>query len=438
MRQKQLAAILTNDLVGRTRGRAVSADEFESYLKKGSGWVPANLALDPFGRIIVPNPFGSVGDLKIMPDATAVSAITPADSQLPMKLVLGDLVNTDGTPWSACPRTFLRNALSAFEDETGLMITSSFEHEFMLRGDRPEIELPFSLQTLLEKEPLGGRMLAALEDAGLEPEMWLPEFGSQQWEVTLKPADALVAADRAIYLREIVRNTARSLGHASTMTPIVEANGGGNGVHVHLSLRNQDGEFVTYDPNQPSNLSQIAGSFAAGILHHARAISALVASSVVSYERLAPNRWSVGGIFLGENNREALLRICPLFDLPGANFNKQFNLEFRGADATSNPWIALAVMVLAGLDGIRRNLPAPRVVHGDLAKLSAAEIEEIGIGQLPATLDEALDALTASEEVCSWLPEELLETFLLVKRAELEHVRQLSDEDRYNEYAAAY
>ena len=434
-----IAAILTADLAGQVRGRAFPADEIDDYLRSGSGWVPANLALDPFGRIITPNPFGAVGDIRIIPDAATQTSIRNAASSDPVQVFLGDLVNPDGSPWDCCPRTFLRTAIDDFYAETGLRIISSFEHEFMLlEDDRVPGRKPFSLQSLLTYEPLGSQVLQALRDAGLEPEMWLPEFGDRQWEVTIAPAEALVAADRAILLREIVRNVVREAGYSATFSPIVEANGGGNGVHIHLSLIDDQGTPVTHDPSRAGGLSEIAGSFAAGILTHAQSIQALTASADLSYERLAPGRWSVGGNFLGENNREALLRICPLFNTPGANHAKQYNLEYRGADATANPWLALGMLIRAGLDGVRRKLPAPEVVAGDPSELAAEQLAAVSFGAMPATLSEALAQLEQSEEVASWLPERLLQTFLLVKRAEILRVEALTGTERYTEYAAAY
>lgn len=434
-----IAAILTSDLVGQVRGRAFPADEIEAYQRSGSGWVPANLALDPFGRIITPNPFGAIGDTRLIPDPSTVAEIAHEAGGQPVTVMLGDIVNPDGTPWDCCPRTFLRDAIQALDDETGLRVVSSFEHEFMLRDeDRVPGRKPFSLEALLTYEPLGSKVLQALRDAGLDPEMWLPEFGDRQWEVTIAPAEALVAADRAILLREIVRHVVREAGYDATFSPIVEENGGGNGVHIHLSLTDTEGRPVTYDPSRPGGLSERAASFAAGILRHSAGIQALTASTEISYERLRPGRWSVGGAFLGENNREALLRICPLFNLPGANHAKQYNLEYRGADATSNPWLALGLLIRAGLEGIREGLEAPPVVGGDPAALPAEELEAASYGRLPQTLEEAIERLQSDTTVTGWLPPRLLETFLIVKRAEKQLVDSFQPDRRYRAYAEAY
>jgi glutamine synthetase len=438
VRREPLAVILTSDLSGQCRGRSVRLSEFDRYLQNGSGWVPANLAISPFGHIVEPNPFGSIGDLRLRPDVGTRSRIATADGE-ETTVVLSDIVNQDGTPWECCARTFLRDAIADLKAETGLSVLSSFEHEFMLLDtEKSAVNLPFSLRALLEREPLGSNIMAALEDAGLEPEMWLPEYSPRQWEVTVAPSDALTAADRAILLREIVRNTATQLGHTASFSPIVEEGGGGSGVHVHLSLIDENGDAVMYDSSREGGLSEVGGSFAAGILRHSRALVALAASGVVSYERLAPGRWSVGGAFLGQNNREALLRICPLFDRPNADPRKQYNLEFRAADATSNPWIVLGALIRAGLDGIRESLSAPKVVVGDFSAVSEVEREDARFSVLPSSLGDALDALDEDATVRGWFSSSFYATFVAVKRAEIEEVGSMSGPQRYAAYAAAY
>jgi glutamine synthetase len=121
---------------------------------------------------------------------------------------------------------------------------------------------------------------------------------------------------------------------------------------VHLSLRDDQGQPATFDASRPGRLSEAAGSFAAGVLRHARAMVAVTAPSVVSYLRLVPHRWSAGYAFLGERNREALLRVCPTVDLPGKDPARQLNLEFRAADATVRGWFAPDL--LATFVGVKR------------------------------------------------------------------------------------
>lgn len=438
MRKEPLAVMVTSDLSGQCRGRSVRLAEIDKYLQNGSGWVPANLAISPFGKIIEPNRFGSVGDLRLRPDVRSRAEISTGGGEA-TTVFLSDIVNPDGSPWDGCLRTFLRDSIDKLKMETGLSVVASFEHEFILLDtDVVTTNLPFSLKDLLEREPLGSSVLAALDDAGLEPEMWLPEYSPRQWEVTVAPSDALTAADRAVLLREIVRNTAFQLGHTASFSPIAGEGGGGSGVHVHLSLIDEEGEPVMYDPSRAGGLSKIGGAFAAGILRHAAALVALSASSVVSYERLAPGHWSVGGSFLGENNREALLRICPLFDRPNADPARQYNLEFRAADATSNPWIVLGALIRAGLEGIRHGLEAPKVVVGDFYALTEEEREEFRIAALPASLGDALDSLDGDAVARGWVGEALYETFVVVKRAEIDCVESMTNVEKYRAYTASY
>ncbi|MBC9953728.1 glutamine synthetase [Leucobacter sp. cx-42] len=439
VRKEPLGIILTADLAAKARGRAFPQQDLQKYLGTGCGWVPANLAIDAFGSIVTPNPFGSVGDLRLMPDVSSIATVALGEHGEQTTMVLADIHTIEGKPWECDPRTFLKRAIADLKNETGLSVVSSFEHEFMLRDDNGSpVNTPFSLESYLEEEELGGRLVAALFDAGLEPEMWLPEFGRNQFEITIAPANALVAADRAVYLREITRHVASSLGKSITFSPIIEENGGGNGVHVHVSLRDEEERFVTYDHTRPGGLSEIAGSFAAGILKYAEQYQAIAASAPLSYERLAPNRWSAGGVFLGENNREALLRICPLFDLPGANHQKQYNLEYRAADATSNPWLVLGCIIRAGLEGIREGLASPTIVSGESSDFTAEQREEYGIRPLPVTLEDALVEFEQSETVRSWFAKDFVDTFLLVKRAEIARVEALTPEARYDAYATTY
>lgn len=434
MIREPLAAILTSDLVAQVRGRAVAKNKFQDYLTKGCGWVPANLALNPFGDIVEPNEFGQVGDLQLRPDPNSVSRLTTAQGD-ELKVVLADMKNVDGTPWDCCPRTFLRDAIADFRTETGMTLLASFEHEFTLLDGEDAVSKPFSLRNLIDREPLGSSVMAALDDAGLEPEMWLPEYGEKQWEVTIAPSSPLAAADRAIFLREIVRNVATQLGHDASFSPVTSQGANGSGVHIHMSLLNDDGAPVMWNPTRKGGLSKVGGSFAAGILQHAPALVALAASGVVSYERLSPGNWSVGGVFLGENNREALLRICPLFERPNANPARQYNLEFRAADATSNPWLVLGALIRAGLEGIRQDLPTPRIDSEDAPQDESGDQD---LPSLPTSLEDALDRLDQDDVVKSWFSPRLYSTFVTVKRNEMEHVSGLTEDQMYAEYASAY
>ncbi|MGW5157925.1 glutamine synthetase family protein [Nonomuraea wenchangensis] len=425
--------VATCDLAAQVRGRAAPVSRLEQTLRNGVGWVPANLALNCFGDLAGGNVFGSVGDLRLMPDpATAIDL--PADEGTPgARLYLADQTGLDGSPWPGCPRSFLRAALDDLRERAGLEIHASFEHEFMLEGGEPGDEPPFSFQRARRAEPFGTDLVTLLEGAGLEPETWLPEYGPGQFEITLRPAPGLVAADRAVLLRELVRDLARRRGHRATFAPIADPDSVGNGVHVHFSLRQADGGGpVMYDADAPGRLSAVAAAFAAGVLEHAGAVVAVTAPSPSSSIRLTPHRWSSGGVFLAERNREALLRIAPTLAIGDADPAAQLHLEYRAADATANPWLVLGVLVRAGLAGLAAGEPA-RVWPE-----SSSEADLAGEPPLPASLPEALAALEADEVARGWFPPELLHTFLTVKRTELDHVAGLPSHELCRKVADVY
>ncbi|WP_431898373.1 glutamine synthetase family protein [Nonomuraea sp. bgisy101] len=403
--------IATCDLAGHTRGRAVPASREAAVLRGGTGWVPADLALTCFGTI-AENPFGSTGDLRLLP-APATRADIPADGDVPgTRLYLAGQTLPDGTPWECCPRAFLADAVEELRAELGLVPVASFEHEFTLTGPRsPDSTGPFSFERYRAAEPFGSDLVALLERNGFAPETWLPEYGEAQHEITLAPTDALAAADQAVLLRELVRDLARRRGLRACFAPILHPEGSGNGVHIHLSFKGG----AMHDPGRPGGLSEPAARFCAGILRHAAALTAVTAASPVSFLRLTPHRWSAGGVFLAERNREAMLRICP-------GSGDEFNVEFRAADATANPWLALGVLLRAGLEGIRRGYPEP-VVWPE----SVTEAELAAVPPLPKSQDEALDALEADQVVRGLFAPDLIDTYLSVKRTESRALDGLDD-----------
>jgi glutamine synthetase len=280
--------------------------------------------------------------------------------------------------------------------------------------------------------------MAALRQAGLEPEAFLPEYGAAQYEVPCAPAEGVAAADRAAAMREVTREVARRLGYRASFAPMSDPEGVGNGVHVHLSLVDGDGRPAFYDPDRQAGLSLAGARFAAGILDRLPALCAFTAPSVVSYLRLKPHRWSAGFGFLGERNREATIRIPPLVGLGGGDPARQFNLEFRAADAAACPHLALAVLVLAGLRGLREELPEPPLVEGDPSELGDGERRRLGILPLPGSLGEALEALEADEVVRSWFSRNLWDCYLSVKRNEISLLEGAGPKEACERYLRVY
>jgi len=431
----ELVALVCCDLGAIVRGRSVAADELAANITRGVGWVPADHALTPLGPLAEPNPFGSTGDLRLLPDpSTRVRLDQEVD---PFDLLLCDIVETDGRPWECCPRRFLRESLDVLEQELGARLRASFEHEFVLHEEQPA-GLPFSLESQRRVTPFPARVMGALREAGVEPERFLPEFADHQFEIPTAPAEGLAAADRSVVLKEVVREVARREGRRASFLPFLGPTDTGNGVHIHLDLLDEDGVSMLYDASATSCLSELAGAFAAGILRHARALCALSAASPVSYQRLAPEHWGAGAVALASRNREALLRIPPLVTLGDGDPQTQMRLEYRAADATANPYLALGALVRAGLAGVREGLAAPPLLEADPGTLKGEEAKRFGVGGLPSSLEEALAALDSDELVRGWLPPLLYDAYVTVKRAELDQVAKLDLAERIRLYGNAY
>lgn len=438
MAAEDLVMFLYGDLSGLNRGRAFPASDLEERLRSGVGWVPADQALTAFGPIADPNPWGPLGDLRLLPDPATEVRVALWDQASPLHFFLCDAVNTDGSAWDACPRQFLKRAVDDLRREAGLTILAGFEQEFYLEGLPAEPGPGFSMEAFRAVDPFGPRVMGALREAGQEPEMFLPEYGTAQYELTCLPAHGVAAADRAAIVREVVREVARRMGWRASFSPIVDPSGVGNGVHVHFSLRDEDGNPATYDPGGPGGLSEVAGRFAAGIVAHLPALVALTAPSVVSYLRLTPHRWSAAYTAVGERNREAAVRIAPVVEFADGEAARQLNLEYRPADAAASPHLVLAALVRAGLEGIREKLPMPPLVGRDPSELTDDEREQMGVRRLPASLGEALAALEADEVVRSWFPDELWDCYVSLKRTEIALLEGLEPAEACQRYLRVY
>ncbi len=437
MTPAELVAFVCCDLGAIVRGRSLPASELSARLDAGVGWTPANQALTPLGTLAEPNPFGSLGDVRLIADPATRVRVEAGPGESALEFMLCDISQTGGEPWDCCPRRFLREALRELEDELGLRLLASFEHEFQLLGQAPT-PAAFSLQALRGCEPFAAELMAALIEAGLQPEFITAEFAPHQLEIPLGPAEGLSSADRAIALREIVREIARRQELRASFAPLLDPAGAGNGVHIHLSLLDAAGRPALFDADRPACLSELGERFAAGILLHAPALTALTAPSPASAARLGPHRWSAGAVCLARQNREALLRIPPLVGLAGAEPGPQMRLEYRAADAAANPYLALGAIVRAGVHGVREGLAAPPILDRDPAQLEEAEAARFGVGALPGSLDAALGALAGDEVVRGWMPPLLYDAYLAVKRAELEAVAPLDLAEVCGRYAAVY
>lgn len=432
-----LVHALVTDFGGVTRGRGFPLKYLESHLTKGVGWVPINQTISPFDDIPYPGQWGPVGDCRLMPDPATEFRFDGDEGEPPLHFLLSDIVALDGSPDDVCTRSFLKSAIEKLKETTRLQMIAAFEHEFVLEGEVGDYS-GFSLQKARAEAAFGHALINAMEQNDLKPETFLPEFAANQFEITNKPFDALQAADNAVIVRELVKDLASSSGRKASFSPKYTPEGLGSGVHIHFSLQETDGTPVTYDAANTGGLSDCAASFAAGVLEHLPALCAFLTPGVVSYQRLQPHSWSAAFTCLGDGNREAALRIAPTFADSEQDRAKQYNLELRVADACANPYLALGMVILAGLDGMGRKLPAPPIVNADPEDLSGEECQRLGINRLPTSLDAALKAFEANKTVRSWLNNTMCTGYLDMKALEIDRFKDLSDEDVCRAYRSRF
>jgi len=434
---EKLVYICCSDIAGQVRGKGFPARDLEKRRRFGVGWTPTNVMINCLGRI-PKTPFGPHGDLFLVPSDSPEVVLDFGDGTPVEHWLLGEIRTLEGEDWDCCLRSFLRRSLARLEEEMGLKILASFEHEFHLEGAEERSGDAYALSSLRGIEAFSAEFIGALRANGLAPETYLPEYGTRQYEVTLDPAPALEAADRAVKLREICRAVARRHGFRASFSPLVTRGVAGNGVHIHFSLQDREGRPVTWDPERPGELSEAAGSFAAGILRHVRALCALTAPSVISYDRLKPHSWSAFWGNLGLRDREALLRICPYPHAEDIDPAPCFNLEYRASDAAASPFLQLGVLVCAGLQGLREKLPTPAITEVDPEELGPEKRRELGIPDLPRSLGEALDALEQDTMVLGWLGPTLAQVYLQHKRGELGMLEGKDEAEVCRLYAEAY
>ena len=337
MEREKLIFVATCDLAGQVRGKGFPLADLETRLRKGVGYTHSNIMMSAFGPIFA-TPFGTRGDLMLVPDPAAQVEVEfeigPAE-----RFFLGDLRTTEGEPWECCPRHFLRRGLDALAQETGLSLLAAFEQEFVYTGVEHRPSATYGLDLFRRQGGFGEIFLGALRAAGVAPDSFLAEYGPRQFEVTVAPKPALRAADEAVIVREMARATAHRLGQRAIFAPMLAPDGIGNGTHIHLSLRDASGRPAMADPGGVCGLSDVGHHFAAGILQHMPALAAITAPSVASYYRLTPNKWAPTWIDLGERDRGAALRVCPVFAARSAEeAAAQLNVEYRVADA-ARTWL---------------------------------------------------------------------------------------------------
>src|SRR5918996_3334471 len=419
------------DHAGIPKCKAVHRDGFEGRARAGVGLAKGVLALDPSGALHPESGLSPVGECRLVPD---LSTLTPLPFASNQAMVACDMTEPDATtPWEGCPRSALKRVLGRLA-ERGYRAVASYEAEFYVWGsegplDRTPYAGSFALTTAAE---FVAELARTLQEMGIRPEQCHAEVGHGNLELSVGEDEALAAADERVMVLEAIRGVANKIGLETTMAPKPYLEGAGNGHHLYVSL--YEGEDpVLFDGS--GALSGPGRGLVGGLLAHLPAVMAFTAPSPNSYQRLAPGMWASAYAAYGLDNREAAVRLAsPVAGREAATAN----VEIKPVDVTSNPYLALAAVLAAGLDGIERGLDPGEPTMVDPATLSDEERASRGILPLPVSPDEALDALEEDRVLIEALGEPLVRTHVAVARAQAKIARELPPEEVASTAAMLY
>jgi glutamine synthetase len=338
--------------------------------------------------------------------------------------IICDVHKSDGTPFEGCPRVNLKRVLAEAKD-LGYTMNVGTEAEFFLFQKDEKGNLKTETNDVagyfdVDPDDTGincrREIIETLEGMNFEIEASHHEVAEGQHEINFKYADALTAADNTLTFKWVVRSIAVKHGFHATFMPKPVFGINGSGMHTNQSLFNADGTNAFFDENGPLQLSETAYHYIAGTIKNARGFTAVTNPLVNSYKRLVPGYEAPVYVAWSASNRSALVRIP-------ASRGLGTRTEVRCPDPTCNPYLALAMMLNSGLDGVRNKLEAPASVDVDIFKMTPDEKDAAGIDSLPANLEEAIIALKENPIAKEALGAHILEKFVEGKMLEWDAYR---------------
>jgi glutamine synthetase len=404
-----------------TRGKTTHIEGLRNRINDGIGLTVAMQAMNMLDQLASVEGMGPVGEIRLIPDPGTFRVLPYAPHSAAMTV---DMCQQDGSPWEACPRSFLKCQIAACA-EAGFTVRAAFECEFTLAARNADgtfapidESLCFSSVGMTAAAEVMDAVIAALEMQGIEVDQYYPELGHGQQELSIRHAPALAAADQQVFYRDTVRNVAYQYNLYASLAPKPFLDQAGNGAHIHFSLWDKAGKRnVMHDPNDKYGMSELGYHFIAGVLDHLPALLALTCPTYNSYRRLQPHFWSSAYTVWGPDNREAAVRVPSQFRSDRAGST---NAELKSSDASSNPYLALGGLLAAGLDGVKRQLTPGEPTLIDPGNYSDEERAARGIKRFPTTLKDALDNLEKDNVLMEALGPLLSRAYLAVKRLEWE------------------
>ncbi len=414
------------DTFGFLKNVAIPATQIDKALDEGVMFDGSSI--DGFARI-------EESDMYLVPDLSSF-AILPwlkEDAGATARFVC-DVYTPNGKPFEGDPRYILRKTLKEAAD-MGYTFNVGPELEFFLletdeKGD-PVLTTGdkggyFDLGPIDKGEHARKEITLALEAMGFQIEASHHECGPGQHEIDFRFDDALPSADRIMTFKMVSYTLANAMGLRATFMPKPIFGVAGSGMHTNMSLFDENGN-VFYDPKDPLGLSQLAYYFVGGLMEHAAAMAAVTNPLVNSYKRLVPGYEAPCYVAWSAHNRSPLIRI------PSARGNAT-RIELRNPDPACNPYIEMALVLAAGLDGIKRKITPPPAVDNNIYDMSPEELTAAGIGSLPANLYDAILLMEKDDLIRETLGEHVFQTYIRAKKEEwTEYTIQVSpwETERY-------
>ena len=396
------------DVLGQLKSFAITPAELENALEEGMTFDGS--AIEGFSRV-------QESDMLAMPDPNTFEILPWRGDDAPVARMFCDIQHLSGDPFEGDPRYVLRRNLDrAREKGFSFYVGPEMEFFYFSSADAPEpLDRAgyFDLTEMDMASSLRRQTILTLEAMGIPCEYSHHENAPSQHEIDLRYTDALTMADNIMTFRIVVKEVARDLGVYATFMPKPIAGAYGSGMHSHLSLFEGDVNAF-HDPGDPHGLSKPGKAFIAGLLRHAREITAVTNQTVNSYKRLVVGYEAPVYVCWARNNRSALVRV----PLPKRGKESSTRIEFRSPDPACNPYLAFSVMLAAGLKGIEEGYELPPEATNNIFEMTADERAVEGIGQLPQSLADAVDVMESSDLVAEALGEHVFDYFIRNKRDE--------------------
>ncbi len=414
-------ALQFSDLLGLVKEIVIPVEQLSKALDSGI-WFDGS-SIEGFARI-------QESDLYLKPDPETFIQLPSLLGDNTARL-LCNIYKPDGKPFEGDPRLVLKRVVEEAR-EMGFEYNVGPEPEFYLfKDDTNPIDNGGYFDLSSNTSDIIKNMTTTLKSFGIPVEAAHHEVGSGQYEIDFEYAPALPTADRLLILKYTIKRIAKMYNlHATFMAkPIM--NKPGSGLHIHQSLFSNDSKTnLFFDPKDKYGLSKLAYNFMAGQIKHIKALCAILCPTVNSYKRLVIGYEAPVYISWGSMNRSALIRIPRWFSKKSTSAR----IELRCPDPTANPYLAFAVMLSAGLDGIKNNLEAPDPLEENLYQLDEPLLQKMNVGTLPSSLYEALNEAIHDNIIKETLGDYLFEKYVSIKKKEWDEFKTYVTEWEVNRY----